>query len=129
MIREIDILRAERDKAIADLEKIEPFLREREEFGQWQADALCRMLKIERDTETMNEFDLEARWVKFSERWPEAEETVLARNFKSDNIVAAYAEDDECYTEAEVVFNGEYHMRKDDLRNWEWLEVVEKGGE
>ena len=77
----------------------------------------------------MTEFNLEARWVKFSERWPEAEETVLARDFKSDNIVAAYAEDDECYTEAEVVFNGEYRLGKPDLRNWEWLEVVEKGGE
>ena len=75
------------------------------------------------------EWGLEARWVKFSERWPEAEETVLARDFKSDNIMAAYAVDDECYTEAAVVFNGEYYMRKDDLRNWEWLEVREKGGE
>ncbi len=74
----------------------------------------------------MSEFNLEARWVKFSERWPEAEETVLARDFKSDNIVAAYAEDDECYTEAAMVFNGEYYMRRDELNAWEWLELRPK---
>ena len=77
----------------------------------------------------MREFNLEARWVKFSERWPEAEETILARDFAGINIVAAYAEDDECYTEASVVFNGEYIIRKDELNGWEWLEVREKGGE
>lgn len=125
LIREIDALRAERDKAIADLEKIEPFLREREEFGQWQADALCRMLKIERGSETMSEFDLEARWVKFSERWPEAEETVLARDHAGNTIGAEYAEDDGCY----VVFNGEYIIRRDELNDCEWLEIREKGGE
>ena len=128
LIREIDALRAERDKAIADLEKIEPFLREREEFGQWQADALCGMLKIERGSETMSEFNLEARWVKFSERWPEAKETILARDPDGDTIGADYPEDDECYTEAVVVFHGEY-FRKDELDGWEWLEVREKGGE
>jgi hypothetical protein len=129
LIREIDTLRAERDKAIADLEKIEPFLREREEFGQWQADALCRMLKIERGSETMSEFNLEARWVKFTERWPEAWKTVLARDHAGINIVAAYAEDDKYYTYAEVVANGSYHIRKDELNGWEWLEVREKGCE
>ena len=77
----------------------------------------------------MSEFNLEARWVPFSERWPEAEEVVLARDPAGINIVAAYAEDDECYTEASVVFNGEYIIRKDELNGWEWLEVREKGGE
>lgn len=124
LIREIDILRAERDKAIADLEKIEPFLREREEFGQWQADALCRMLKTGREHKIMSEFDLEARWVKFSERWPEAEETVIARDPAGNTIGSEYADDDGCY----VVFHGEY-FRKDELKGWEWLEVREKGGE
>lgn len=124
LIREIDTLRAERDKAIADLERIEPFLREREEFGQWQADALCGMLKIERGPETMDEFNLKARWVKFSDRWPEAEETVLARDPDGDTIGAEYVDDDGCY----VVFHGEY-FRKDELNGWEWLEVREKGGE
>lgn len=73
----------------------------------------------------MREFNLEARWVKFSERWPEAEETILARDFAGNTIGADYADDDECY----VVFNGEYHIRRDELNGWEWLEVKEKGGE
>lgn len=73
----------------------------------------------------MTDFNLEARWVKFSERWPEAEETILARDFAGNTIGADYADDDECY----VVFNGEYHIRRDELNGWEWLEVKEKGGE
>ena len=77
----------------------------------------------------MSEFNLEARWVPFSERWPEAEEAVLARDPAGINIGAAYAEDDGCYDKARVLFNGEYYMRKDELNGWEWLDVREKGGE
>ena len=82
----------------------------------------------------MSGFNLEAQWVKFTERWPEAEGTVMARNFESDNVVATCAADDsigevENGLLAAVVFNGEYYMRKSSLRNWEWLEVREKGGE
>lgn len=50
-IRDINTIRAERDKAIADLEKIRRILHEREEVGQRQIDELLRRLQIEKGGE------------------------------------------------------------------------------
>jgi len=123
LIREIDALRAERDKAIADLEKIETFLRDREEFGQWQADALCRMLKIERGPETMSEFNLEARWINLGEREPNHDDEVFARKTAEDFLTVIYFAEE---GDIKYSINGESYIFEDQMDQWEWLELRQK---
>jgi hypothetical protein len=53
-IRERNTIKAERDKAIADREKISLILYEREEVGQRQIDELLRRLEYEKAA-TMSE--------------------------------------------------------------------------
>ncbi len=77
----------------------------------------------------MTEFNLEARWVPFAERVPAAEKVVLAQKIGGKNVGSIYVEYDEYCPDPPWVFNCVFFMRKDDLRNWEWLEVREKGGE
>ncbi len=76
------------------------------------------------------EWGLEARWVKLSEREPGRDNGVFARNIK-DGMIATikFFEDGPM----RYIVNGESFIWDDDEVNeipeWEWLEVREKGGE
>lgn len=75
----------------------------------------------------MSEFDLEARWVPFSERDPEQEKVVLAREPGGEAFGSVYStepDDDERV----YIQNGEFYLGMDDVIGLEWLEVREKGG-
>lgn len=76
----------------------------------------------------MTEFNLEARWVEFSERSPAEGDIVLARR-KTWMVGSIYLAGNEDYEYPLWVFNGEFYMHAEDLEGWEWLEIKEKGGE
>ncbi|MDD4181951.1 MAG: hypothetical protein PHE87_09990 [Victivallaceae bacterium] len=123
-IREINTIKAERDKAIADREKISRILYEREEVGQRQIDELLRRLEYEKEDKKTNEFPIRARWVKLSEREPDRDKEVFARNTKDGMIsTIKFWEDGPC----RYIIGGKSFMLDDDevyeLPEWEWLEL------
>ena len=121
-IREINSIKAERDKAIADREKISRILYEREEVGQRQIDLLLRRIEYEKAAR-MNEFSLEARWVKLSEREPDHDDEVFARKTAEDFLNVIYFAED---GDIKYSINGESYIFEDQMDQWEWLELRPK---
>lgn len=117
---------------VEDLEDLVKDLEE--EIERLNDDLKAEGIALKRAISSINQSEaqwpLRSRWAPFAERGPEPENTVLAREI-GGNITGAirYVDNDDGRDDPTWVFNGEYYMRKDDLRNWEWLEVREKGGE
>lgn len=83
----------------------------------------------------MSNFNLEARWVKISEREPNIGEPVWGRRVRRyltltsciyGNIERVSFEDND-----DIVWtmDADYYPDDDYMRDWEWLEIREKGGE
>lgn len=122
-IREINTIKAERDKAIADREKISRILYEREEVGQRQIDELLRRLEYEKADKEMNEFPIRARWVKLSEREPGHDDEVFARKTAEDFLTVIYFAEE---GDIKYSINGESYIFDDQMDQWEWLELRPK---
>ncbi|MDD2480016.1 MAG: hypothetical protein PHS31_09005, partial [Victivallaceae bacterium] len=122
-IREINTIKAERDKAIADREKISRILHEREEVGQRQIDELLRRLEYEKKDKEVNEFPIRSRWVKLSEREPDHDSEVFARKTAEDFLTVIYFAEE---GDIKYSVNGESYIFADQLDEWEWLELRQK---
>lgn len=127
-IREINTIKAERDKAIADREKISRILYEREEVGQRQIDLLLRRIEYEKaarmSEQQTTEWGLEARWVKFSERFPSDGKPVFAH-------MVGESEDDGHLGSIRLTGIGWFFMdfpigEDEMVESWEWLELRPK---
>ena len=122
-IREIDTIKAERDKAIADREKISRILHEREEVGQRQIDELPRRLEYEKKDKVLNGFPIRARWVKLSDREPDHDSEVFARKTAEDFLTVIYFAEE---GDIKYSVNGESYIFEDQMDQWEWLELRPK---
>ncbi|MDD2480430.1 MAG: hypothetical protein PHS31_11130 [Victivallaceae bacterium] len=119
-------------RIVEDLEDLVKDLEE--EIERLNDDLKAERIALERTVSSIkrsrDEWPLRSRWVPFVERWPEPENTVLAREIGGNTTGAIrYIDNDDGLDEPTWVFNGEYYMRKDDVIGLEWLEVKEKGGE
>jgi len=127
-IREINTIKAERDKAIADREKISRILYEREEVGQRQIDELLRRLEYEKaarmSEQQTTEWGQEARWVRFQERFPSDGKPIFAH-------MVGESEDDGHLGSIRLTRIGWFFMDfpigEDEMaESWEWLELRPK---
>ena len=127
-IREINTIKAERDKAIADREKISRILYEREEVGQRQIDLLLRRLEYEKaarmSEQQTTEWGLDALWVNLGEREPNHDDEVFARKTAEDFLTVIYFAEE---GDIKYSVNGESYIFEDQMDQWEWLELRPKG--
>lgn len=79
----------------------------------------------------MSNFNLEARWVKISEREPNIGEPVWGRRAKRDGYVYGNIERVSFEDSDDIVWtmDADYYPDDDYMRDWEWLEIKEKGCE
>ncbi|MCK9327997.1 MAG: hypothetical protein M0P69_21055 [Bacteroidales bacterium] len=95
-----------------------------------KAEGIALKRAVSRINQSEAQWPLRSRWVPFSEREPGRDNEVFARNIK-DGMIATikFFEDGPM----RYIVNGESFIWDDDEVNeipeWEWLEVKEKGGE
>lgn len=107
----------------------------KEEIERLNDDLKAERIALERTVSRIkrssDEWPLRSRWVKISEREPNIGEPVWGRMAKQGGYVYGNIERVGFEDNDDIVWtmDADYYPDDDYMRDWEWLDVREKGGE